>query len=97
MTPDNKIMDYVVGLEKNLLKVKEENEKLKEDLQAYQQLAAKQTAKLITTAGKNEQLKSNLKIAVEAIEREIKWRSVKHCTEDGLDNLGTALSKIGEL
>lgn len=29
MTPDNKIMDYVVGLEKNLLKLKQENYELK--------------------------------------------------------------------
>lgn len=35
MTPDNKIMDYVVGLEKNLLKVKEENEKLKQALREF--------------------------------------------------------------
>lgn len=35
MTPDNKIMDYIVGLEKNLLKVKEENERLKDALCFY--------------------------------------------------------------
>lgn len=35
MTPDNKIMDYVVGIEKNLLKVKEENEKLKQALREF--------------------------------------------------------------
>lgn len=40
------------------------------------------------------QLKSKLEVAKKAMQREIKWRTVKYCTEDGLDNLGQALKEI---
>lgn len=43
---------------------------------------------------KIEQLTAALKVAENAIEREMRWRTVKYCTNDGLDNLGEALAEI---
>lgn len=63
MSNDQKIMDYVVGLEKNLLKVKEENERLKAE--NVQLLLDNQHS---LKNREIDQLKSNLKIAVEALE-----------------------------
>lgn len=44
-----------------------------------------------------EQLTAALKVAEDAIEREMKWRTVKYCTNDGLDNLREALSEIEKI
>ena len=44
-----------------------------------------------------EQLTAALKVAEDAIEREMKWRTVKYCTNDGLDNLREALNEIQKI
>lgn len=83
MTPDNKIMDYVVGLEENLLKVKEENEKLKKRLSGYQHNHITRDIKekgkcpacdLHHDKSEIQQLKSNLKIAVSLL-----WLALPFC------------------
>ena len=45
----------------------------------------------------NKQLTAALKVAEDAIEREMKWRTVKYCTNDGLDNLREALNEIQKI
>ncbi len=139
--PDNKIMDYVVGLEQNLLKVKEENEKLKDELKTCGTLcnkvidlgneitALKSDARMAELNrqslwadslkmkdevlkvnsdlmivrhklegqrdindrqyAEKEQLKSNLKIAVEALEfyaADINWNSTGHFINSRIDS-----------